>query len=176
MIWIDIIVTLILIFSFIGGLRAGAMRSLFSLIALFIAIPVAGLFYQYIADLLDFIHNSIWQNFLGFFITFVIISIILAIIFFIPGRMLGGIFDKGLLSPLLGGVFSVIATCVSLVLFRIVVDTYPIFDWLDYVLASSSIINWLALYLDFIRLMLPEAFRNGTATVFLFNSINPILR
>jgi membrane protein required for colicin V production len=167
MIWIDIVVTLILIFSFIVGMKEGLIKSAFSLVSLFIAIPVTGILYKYVVSILGFIPDEVWQNFIGFYLTFIVISIILAIIFFIPRRLLGGILDKGLIAPVIGGVLSVLAACISLVLFRIVVDTYPIFDWLDYSLTGSSIISWLMLYLDFIRLMLPEIFRSGVTTIML---------
>ena len=162
MIWVDVIAALILIFSFIGGLKEGAVKSFFALVAMFISIPVTGFLYGYIVDILFFIPSEVWRNFIGFFGAFIIISIILAIIFLIPRNLLGGLWDKGVLSPLLGGLFSLIGAGISLVLLRIVVHTFPIFDWLDYVLVNSSVVSWLTTYLDFIRLMLPEVFWHGT--------------
>jgi len=162
MIWVDIIAVLILIFSFIGGLKEGAVKSFFALIAMFISIPIAGFIYGYFVAVLGFIPSDIWRNFIGFFAAFIIISVILAVIFLIPRHLLGGIWDKGILSPLLGGLFSLIGAGISLVLLRIVVHTFPIFDWLDYILVNSAVIGWLTTYLDFVRLMLPEVFWHGT--------------
>jgi uncharacterized membrane protein required for colicin V production len=162
MIWVDVIAALILIFSFIGGLKEGAVRSFFALIAMFISIPVTGFLYGYVVNILFFIPSEAWRNFLGFFGAYIIISVILAVIFMIPRHLLGNIWDKGILSPLLGGLFSLIGAGISIVLLRIVVHTYPIFDWLDYILVNSSVISWLTTYLDFIRLMLPEVFWHGS--------------
>ena len=168
MIWIDIAVTLIFIFSFIGGLKEGAVKSFFSLLTLFIVIPLTGFLYLYFVSVLSFIPDQIWRNFIGFFGTFIVLSIILSLIFLIPSRLLGGIWDKGVLSILLGGLFAVIGCAISLVLLRIVVQTYPIFDWLDHILTNSRVISWFAPYLDFIRLMLPEVFRGGGAITVMF--------
>ncbi len=177
MVWIDVIAALILIFSFIGGLKEGAVKSFFALISLFLSIPLSGFLYGYAVNLLFFIPSETWRNFLGFFGAFIVISIILAIIFMIPRGLLGGIWDKGLLSPLLGGLFSLIGAGISLVLLRIVVHTFPVFDWLDYFLVNSSVISWLTNYLDFIRLMLPEVFWRGSssALVNILALINPRL-
>jgi len=47
MIWVNILAVLALFFSFIGGLKEGAVKNFFSLIALIIAIPIAGLSHRH---------------------------------------------------------------------------------------------------------------------------------
>jgi uncharacterized membrane protein required for colicin V production len=158
MIWADIIISLLYVFVFIGGLKEGAVKSFFSLISLIIAIPVTGLLFHLLAGLFSFLHNDVWANFLGFVITFAVISIILALIFLIPGKLIGVAWSKGVLASILGGVFSIIGFSITLVLFTILIDAYPIWNWLANVLTGSQIINWLLHALGFIRFMLPAAF------------------
>ena len=59
--WIvDIIVIIILILSFVGGLKDGAVKSFFSLLALVIAIPLTGLSYRLLATILSFLPGTNW--------------------------------------------------------------------------------------------------------------------
>ena len=162
MIWIEIVFTLIFIFAFVGGLKDGAVKGFFSLIALFIVIPTTGYFYPYFVNILQFIPDEIWRSFIGFFGTFIIFSIIIGLILLIPSKLLTAAWNKGVLYILLGGLFSVISCAISLSLLQIVVHTYPIFDWLDYFLSNSEVLSWFSKYFDFISLMLPELFHSGS--------------
>ena len=47
--WVSIIAIIILILSFLGGMKDGAVKTFSSLVALIIAIPLAGLSYRLIA-------------------------------------------------------------------------------------------------------------------------------
>ena len=86
--WFDIIVIIILILTIIGGAKDGAIKSFFSLIGLIIAIPLTGLSYHLIATILSFLPGTNWENFLGFFITMGIISVILYFIFLLPRKFI----------------------------------------------------------------------------------------
>jgi len=161
MIWVEIIITLLYILTFIGGLKEGVAKSLFSLVTLIIAIPITGYLYTMLAGVFTFIPDEIWANFLAFMVTFIITSIILSLIFLIPRRILEAAWPKGLISSILGGILAILGFSISLVFFTILVNTYPIFDWLIQLLMSSQILNWLLHTFDFIKFMLPEIFRNG---------------
>ncbi len=165
MIWVEVIISLILIFSFIGGLREGAIRGFFSLLSLFICIPATGFLYIYLADVLTFIWSDNWRYFIAFMGVFIILSIVIALILLIPGRMLGMVWRRSPLQIILGGIFNLAASAISIVLFRIVVHAYPVFDWLDYALSGSVVVSWLTTYLGFIAMMLPEVFRHGASYV-----------
>ncbi|HJX03070.1 MAG TPA: CvpA family protein [Dehalococcoidia bacterium] len=165
MIWIDIVISLVLIFSFIGGLKEGAVKSFFSLLGLFICIPLTGLTYPYLFNLLAAISDATWRGFISFLVTFVIISIILALIFLIPGKLLSATWNKGVLNMILGGCFSLVGAAISITIFSIVVQAYPVFDWLDYAVTHSNVINWLMNYLGFIKLMLPQTFHSLAMSV-----------
>jgi hypothetical protein len=163
MIWVEIIISILYIFVFIGGLRQGAIKSGFSLLALIISIPLTGLLYHFVTVLFSFLHDDIWSNFLGFFITLAIISLIFHLIFLIPRKLLGAA-DVGFISAIIGGLISIIGFSLALTLFFIVIQAYPIWDWLVQVLSGSQIVNFLLKILGFIRFMLPEAFKAIAST------------
>lgn len=165
MVWVDIIITILFIFSFIAGLKEGAVKALFSLFGLIIAIPITGHFFYILTNVLGFIPDYNWQHFIGFFGTFIIVIIILAIIFFFPIRLIEGVWMKGVLFTLLGGVFSVIGFAVTLVLLSVIVDMYPILYWLEQLLLNSSIINWIMPISTLIYFLLPTAINDTYNTV-----------
>ena len=158
MIWVEIIISILFIFVFIGGLRQGAIKSGFSLLALIISIPLTGLLFHFATVLFAFLNDDTWANFLGFFITLAIISLIFHFIFLIPRKLLGAA-DVGFVSAIIGGFISIVGFSLALTLFVIVIQTYPIWDWLVQVLSGSQIVNFLLKILGFIRFMLPEAFK-----------------
>lgn len=160
MVWIDIIVALILLFSLIGGLKAGAVYGFFSLLILIIVILVTGAFYGYMASLLSFWPGEDWENFLGFLLTMVIASIIISLVLFIPRHFIGMAWKGGGFSSLLGGMFNLANSAIGLIVLVLLFQTYPVIPWLGDILAESIILTWLAGHLEFVRLLLPEAFRS----------------
>ena len=83
--WVDIIVIILLILGLLGGLKEGAVKAFSSLMAMYIAVFISGLSYGLLASLLAFLPYN-WSNFLGFFFTAGIISVILHFVFFIPRK------------------------------------------------------------------------------------------
>lgn len=164
--WIvDVLVIIILILTLIGGLKEGAVKTFFSLIALIIAIPLAGLSYHLIAAILSFLPGINWENFLGFFITMGIISVILHFIFFLPRKFLQKIWKKGCLFRVIGGILNVVGACIGLTAFVLVLRTYPIFDWLERWVSDSGVLMALVEAFGFVQSMLPEVFRNAPQMV-----------
>ncbi len=169
MIWIiDVLVIIILIFSFIGGMKEGAVKSFSSLVALIIAIPLTGLSYRLIATILSFLAGTNWENFFGFFITMAIISLILQAIFFLPKKFIQKIWEKGCLFRLLGGFLNAFGTCVGFSVFTLVLRAYPIFDWLERWVSSSGVLAWLVNTLGFVQAMLPELLREVAPMITIF--------
>ena len=164
MVIVDIIVTLIFIFSFISGLKAGAVKEFFGLIGLFIALPVTGVTYGLIAGLLSFLPGENWENFFGFFITLAIVSIIVFLILLIPRKLLQVAWSGGFLSSIIGGVLNVFNAAIGLVVFVLLVQTYPIMDWLLSAVTGSSVLAWLTANLNFVQLLLPEVFHRIVVT------------
>jgi uncharacterized membrane protein required for colicin V production len=163
--WLDIIVIIILILTFIGGLKEGAVKSFFSLVALIIAIPLTGLSYHLISKILSFLPGTNWENFFGFFITMAIISVILHFIFSLPRKFLQKIWKKGCLFRLLGGILNVLGGSIGMTVFTLVLKVYPILDWLERWVSSSGILTWLVNSLGFIQSMLPEIFRKTSTLI-----------
>ena len=163
--WFDIIVIIILILTFLGGLKEGAVKTFFSLVTLIIAIPLSGLSYHLIAKILSFLPGTNWENFFGFFITMAIISVILHFIFSLPRKFLQKIWKKGCLFRLLGGVLNVFGGTIGLTVFTLVLRAYPILDWLERWVSSSGILMWLVDKFGFVQSMLPEVLRNASQMV-----------
>jgi uncharacterized membrane protein required for colicin V production len=166
MAWVvSLIAILILVFSFFGGWKEGAVRQFFNLVLLLIAIPLAGLAYGVAAGLLSFLPGENWENFVGFFITLAVISAILHLIVLIPRRLIQKIWRQGLFFRLLGGVLNALNAAIGLVVFTLVLFTYPIFDWLARWVAASSVMAALVDGYPFVPLMLPPIFRGAAVAV-----------
>ncbi|MDD5101274.1 MAG: CvpA family protein [Syntrophales bacterium] len=152
---VDIIVTLILIFSFIGGLKNGAVKELFSVLCTLIAIFISGAIYRLPVSLLQFISDFNWRSLLGFLITYGIISIILFLIVLLPRKLLEGLWRGGILSSALGGIFSVMNAAIGVVLLSTLLLAYPVLPFLYDAISSSGMVTELLKYLQFVQLLLP---------------------
>ena len=165
MIWVDVIVVLILFFSFVAGLKGGAVNGFFSLLTLIVAIPVAGTFYGFLASYLSFLPGEDWGNFLGFLITFIVASIILSLIFWIPRHFINFAWNSGCLFSLLGGIFTLANAALGLTVIVILFGTFPVIPWLNNLFADTTILSWLVERLGFIRyLLLPVVFQSTPPT------------
>ena len=162
---IDIVVIIILILTLLGGLKDGAVKSFFSLIALIIAIPLTGLSYHLLAAILSFLPGTNWENFFGFFITMAIISVILQLIFLLPRKIVQKIWKKGVLFRLLGAVLNVLNAIIGFTVFALVLMAYPIFDWLERWVSSSGVLMSLVDKFGFVQAMLPEILHKTSTLV-----------
>ncbi len=64
----------------------------------------------------------------------------------------------GLLFRSIGAVLSFFNAAIGMVVFALVLNAYPIFDWLQSAVSGSGVINWLGSWLGFVQSMLPAAF------------------
>jgi len=158
-IFTDFIVALILIFSFIGGLKEGAVREFFSLVALIIALPVAGYFYGYLATWLTFMQDSNWRNIIAFLLMTGIITVILILIFMFPRHLLEKIWSGGCIWSVAGGVIGLVNSAVGLVVLVTLVEANPTAGWARDITLASNILNWLMSNLSPVAQLLPEALR-----------------
>ncbi len=170
MVWVNILVVIILFFSFLGGLKEGAVKKFFSLAVLIIVIPLAGFSYRLIAIILSFLPGENWENFIGFFIALGLMSVILHLVALLPRRLVQKIWRKGLFFRLIGGALNLVNASIGMVVFTLVLLAYPIFDWLERVVADSGVIAWLVELLGFVQAMLPEVFQNA-ATLMVAGSL-----
>jgi uncharacterized membrane protein required for colicin V production len=163
MVWVSVIAVLVLIFSILGGLRQGAVRQLFSLLATLIAIPLAGASYHVLADWLSFIPGTNWENFIAFFIMLAVINIVLYFAFLLPGRALKKAWPGGLYFCVLGAIFNLVNTILGIVVFALVLHAYPIFGWLERAVSGSSVVSGLVSLFGFVQVALPDVFRQAAA-------------
>lgn len=160
MVWVSLFALLVLILSFVGGLKEGAVKQFFSLVVLLVAIPLAGSSYHLVATILSFLPGENWEKFVGFFITLAVISVILHLIVLLPRKLVQKIWKKGLLFRLLGGALNTLNASIGMAVFALVLLAYPIFDWLERAVAGSSVLSALVQALGFVQALLPGVFRD----------------
>lgn len=165
MILVSIIAALVLLVSIFGGIKEGAVKQLFTLLAALISIPVAGYSYQVLAGWLSFIPGQNWENLIAFFVIMVVVNIILYFVFIIPGRLFQKTWNKGVLYRLLGAVFNIVNAAIGMVVFALVLAVYPIIDWLERAVSGSDVIVWLISLFSFVQAVLPEVFRQAATMV-----------
>jgi uncharacterized membrane protein required for colicin V production len=165
MVWVNIIAVIILILSLFGGLREGAVKQFFNLVILIIAIPLTGLSYHLLAKLLSFLPGENWENFIGFFITLTIISVILHFIALLPGKLVQKIWRRGLFFRLIGGALNTVNASIGMVVFTLVLLAYPIFGWLGRAVAGSIVLISLVDAFGFVQVMLPQVFQSADTVV-----------
>jgi membrane protein required for colicin V production len=106
--WIDILLLLVIAFSILSGLMAGFARVGIGFIATILGILFGFWCYGIVAAyFLDYVSSRAIANLIGFFLIFIVISVLGAIV----GRILAGFFKWAGLSwfdRLLGGAFGVV--------------------------------------------------------------------
>ena len=162
---VSLFVLFILLVSVFAGLKEGAVKHFFNLVAVLIAIFIAGLFYHLIAGLLSFLPGENWENFISFFIAFGIVVAILQLAFLLSRKLINKIWKRGLLYRLLGGALSAVNASIGLTLLALVLNAFPIFDWLARWVTGSSVMSSLVNVFGFIQALLPEVFRAAATVV-----------
>ena len=152
---VDIIIAFILIFSFLGGLKEGAAKEFFALLALIIALALSGVFYGYVSSWLAFFSDATWRYFVGFLLTVGIIMIILYLVFMIPRNLLEKVWNGGIIWNVLGGVFALLNSAIGLTVLVALLEAFPVLEWLSDVFLASNILNWLVSKLSYITLLIP---------------------
>jgi len=162
MIWIDVIIVIVLVISFVSGIRSGVINALFNLAIFIIALVITGFYYPYLASILTFLPNDNWSNFFGFLLTIILLSVVLSILSLIPRHLLRSVWNgEGCFFGLIGGVFSVFNTGLGFTVFMILLERFPIVPVLNIYLDQSVILVWLSVNMNFIYLLLPATFRSA---------------
>ncbi len=73
--WLDIVIIVLLVLSVFGGLRAGLIRSLLSLVGVIAGIMLAGRFYPGLAQRLAFIPSEQAANIIAFAIILIVVMV-----------------------------------------------------------------------------------------------------
>jgi uncharacterized membrane protein required for colicin V production len=168
MVWVSVLAVLGLLFSIFMGLREGAVKQLFTLLATLIAIPVAGISYERLAGWLSFIPGENWEGFIAFFIMMAVVSIVLNFVFILPGRALKKAWPGGLFYCVLGAIFSLVNAILGIVVFALVLHAYPIFSGLEQAVSGSPVVSFLVSVFGCVQAVLPEVFRQVAAIAGLF--------
>ena len=156
---VNIFVVLVLLLSFVGGLKEGAVKKFFSLMALIIAIPLTGMSYHLPGRVLSLLPGENWGNFIGFLITLAVISIALHFTFFLPRKLFQRIWKRGVFFRLIGGILNILNSAIGMVVLTLLILAYPIIGWLERLVMDSSVLTWLVVQLAFVQAMLPEEFQ-----------------
>ena len=162
---VSLFVLFILLVSVFAGLKEGAVRHFFNLVAVLVAIYIAGLAYHLISGLISFLPGENWGDFIGFFITFAIVTALMHLAFLLPRRIIQKIWKRGLIYRLLGGALNVVNASIGLVVFALALFAFPIFDWLARWVAGSGVMSSLVNIFGFIQALLPEVFRAAATVV-----------
>jgi hypothetical protein len=133
----------VLVFSFIRGLKEGAVKEFSGLAAFIIALPLVGVFIGYIIPWFSFVGDASWRGFLSFLTTMALISIVLYLLFWIPRGLIEKIWNGGFLWSLLGGLLGAMSSALGLVLLVALLDTYPLLGTYESALNVSQVLNWL---------------------------------
>lgn len=158
MVVVSIIAIIILILGLVNGFREGALKQAVSVISLLAAIPLAGLCYNWLASLFSFMPGENWENFIGFFVTMGIIVVLIQLLLLLPRRFFEKSWKEGPFYRAIGVVLGFFGTAIGMVVFALVLNAYPIFDWLQRAVSGSCVINWLDSWLGFVQWMLPAPF------------------
>ena len=163
---VSLFAVFILLVSLVTGLKEGAVRHFFNLVAVLVAIYVAGLAYYLIAGLISFLPGENWESFIGFFITFGIIIALLQLAFLLSRKIIQKIWKRGLIYRLLGGALNTVNASIGLVVFALVLFAFPVFDWLARWVAGSGVMSSLVNVFGFIQALLPPEFQAAATVVF----------
>ena len=163
---VSLFAVFILLVSVFAGLKEGAVKHFFNLVAVLIAIFIAGLAYYLISGWISFLPGGNWEGFIGFFITFAIVTALLHLAFLLPRRIIQKIWKRGLIYRLLGGALNAVNASIGLVVFALVLFAFPIFDWLARWVAGSGVMSSLVNSYGFIQALLPQEFQAAATVVF----------
>ncbi len=163
---VSLFAVFILLVSVFTGLKEGAVKHFFNLVAVLVAIYIAGLAYYLISGLISFLPGENWESFFGFFITFGIIIALLQLAFLLSRKIIQKIWKRGLIYRLLGGALNAVNASIGLVVFALVLFAFPVFDWLARWVVGSGVMSSLVNIFGFIQALLSEEFRAAATVVF----------
>lgn len=111
--WLDILILVALVFSFIAGLTTGIVRGAVNLVGLIVGIILAGKFYTNVAGWLGFIHDTNISNIIGFVLILVVVMIIAGLVGGLLRKLVSAIM-LGWLDHLLGGILGLLIGAITL--------------------------------------------------------------
>jgi membrane protein required for colicin V production len=110
--WLDVVIIVTMVISFIGGFFTGLVRGLLSLVGMLAGIVLAGRFYPSVAGRLTFIHSENTANIVAFAIILAAVMIVFGIIATILHNALSAI-SLGCLDHFVGAVLGIIINALT---------------------------------------------------------------
>ena len=151
--WLDIIILVTLVATFVGGLAIGIVRSITNLVGLLLGIFIAGRCYEVVGSWLKFIPNIEAASIVGFILIVVVVMVIFG---FICGKLhkLLSNFLLGCFDHLLGGVVGLLIGALAWGALLAL--------WAKYVSADAVSGSWIAEFLlskfPLVLVLLPSSF------------------
>ena len=118
-----------------------------------IAVPLTGLSYYLMAMAFSFIPGENWNQFIGFFITLALYSVIFHFVFYTPRKYARSIFLEGILMRIGGGLINVFKSIMGIVLLLLVLHAYPVIRGLEPILLESGVLMWLLNHFRFVQFL-----------------------
>jgi hypothetical protein len=86
---------------------------------------------------------------------YLIILILYLLFLFLARQFIRKDWKKGIFTRLIGGGLSVLNSAMGMVTVFLVVQAYPMSGWFGRAVSGSSVLDWLATNLSFVKAMLP---------------------
>lgn len=148
--WIDLVIGLLLVYTFYKGFKNGLILELTALLALVLGV-FAGYYYSfiiagYLAQWVDWSSNLV--NIAAFILTFIIVVVIINLIGKIISKVLGMI-ALGLINKIAGGIFGLLKILLLISVLFLVADAIKEYiDIFEYEMVQSSmILNFFESYI-----------------------------
>lgn len=105
--WLDVILIIILLITFILGLIKGLLRQVIGILAVIGGIILASRYYGWVSwKLMKFINSDFWRNCLAFLVIFIGVVLIGWLVSYILSKLMKG--SLSLVNHILGGVFGLL--------------------------------------------------------------------
>jgi membrane protein required for colicin V production len=110
--WLDIVILVSLVASFIGGIAIGFIRGLVSLIGLILGIVLAGKYYTTVSVWFDFIPNQDISDIVAFILIMLAVTLLAGLIVRLLHRLTSATLT-GWIDHLIGGILGVFGAFIS---------------------------------------------------------------
>lgn len=156
--WLDIVLLVILAIAAFMGIKAGLIKSVFSLAGILLGIFLAIRLYDEFGALLHgIIANQSIANIVAFVVILLGVLLVVTVLSSFLGSMISAI-GIGWLNRLGGAVFSLFFSGVVLGALLAVIAKYPVIDWLDDAIWNSFIAAFLLDKFPLVLALLPPEF------------------
>jgi len=154
--WLDVILIIILLITFVLGLIKGLIRQAIGLLAVVGGIILASRYYGWVSwRLLKFISSDFWRNALAFLIIFILVLLLGWLISFILTKLMKG--TLSLTNHILGGVFGLLK---GLLICAVIVFGLLVFNFERDVLINSKLAPGCLKIAKSFTVLIPDSLKN----------------